>query len=107
ARVLGGDDIRGPQLLDRAGREVAEVADGRTDEDERPRRPVAHSFTSTVSPVLRPQRSNAPAWASIANAAFGTRGETRHGRRDGGGRTLPSPSQNATSIWRRMNSVWT
>src|SRR6202011_5057732 len=70
ARVLGGDDVGRAQLLDRAGRQVTEVADGSADKDERPRRAVGHSFTSTVSPGFRPQRSHAPAWPSPATARF-------------------------------------
>ena len=57
--VLGGDEVRVAELVDGAGREVAEIADRRRDEHER-RLAVRHSRTSTQSPTRNPQRSNAP-----------------------------------------------
>ena len=109
AGVLGRDDVRGPQLFDRARRQIAEVADRRADEHERPP-PAGRSLLRLrpMSPVLSPQRSNAPASASITNAARGTRGETRHGRRHVVRSTMPSRvAERDVDRGSRMPNVWT
>jgi hypothetical protein len=64
-RVLAHDDVGLGKGAHGARRQVVEVPDRRADEDER------HGYrTSSVSPTLRPHRSNAPASASITTRAF-------------------------------------
>ena len=74
------------ERLDGPRRQVAEVADRRGDQHQRPRPALSHrrrplgvgpSRSSTTSPIDRPHRSNAPASASITHAAFGTGHPTR------------------------------
>ncbi|CAB4941060.1 unannotated protein [freshwater metagenome] len=78
--VLAAHHIGPCQLLDRAWREVTEVADRRGYEHERA--PIDHARTSTMSPGRRPHLANDPASASTTDEARRTGRQIRFGFTD-------------------------
>ena len=108
--VLGRDHVGRPQRLDRAGRQVAEVADRRGDQHERALTTswAACSRTSTPHPGSTPQRRERRRPRPRARTGPATPPATP-GPAASSPPAAPRPprSQNATSIANRIPIVWT